>query len=152
MKDQISVELSTGFSVTGMAQWAPFSSITLDRPNLQPIRQYIAGLMRGTLSIITLPTPADMARYSKLAYRSSPLQRDFAPITDGWTDNVGRPWWDAGGPGDTVSIVVTFNHPLITPLGLASYLPLQARRVAVNEAFRAPPRRATGRCRRGCRW
>lgn len=56
----------------------------------------------------------------------------------GWLSNAGRPWLDAGGPGDTVTIVVTFNHPLITPLGLASYLPLQARRSAVNEAFRNP--------------
>ncbi|MEP7293818.1 MAG: TadE/TadG family type IV pilus assembly protein, partial [Chloroflexota bacterium] len=61
-----------------------------------------------------------------------------AAEADGWTHNVGRPWLDAGGPGDTVSIVVSFNHPLITPLGLASYLPLQARRVAVNESFRSP--------------
>jgi hypothetical protein len=63
--------------------------------------------------------------------------------TNGWTNNVNSDtraaaWWDAGGPGDTVSIVVSFNHPLITPLGLASYLPLQARRVAVNESFRSP--------------
>jgi hypothetical protein len=36
-----------------------------------------------------------------------------------------------------VSIVITFNHPLITPLGLADYIPIQARRVAVNESFRA---------------
>ncbi len=56
----------------------------------------------------------------------------------GWTYNADRPWLDAGGPGDTVYIVVTFNHPLITPLGLAAFLPLQARRVAVNEAFRSP--------------
>lgn len=56
----------------------------------------------------------------------------------GWLSNAGLPWLDAGGPGDTINIVITFNHPLITPLGLASYLPLQARRSAVNEAFRNP--------------
>ncbi|MDZ4763456.1 MAG: TadE/TadG family type IV pilus assembly protein [Chloroflexota bacterium] len=56
----------------------------------------------------------------------------------GWTNNPDRAWLDAGGPGDTVNIVVTFNHPLITPLGIASFLPLQARRAAVNESFRAP--------------
>jgi Flp pilus assembly protein TadG len=64
----------------------------------------------------------------------------------GWTDNAyknngatpGVPWWDAGGPGDTVALVVTFNHPLVTPLGIAPFIPLQARRVAVNESFRAP--------------
>jgi len=52
------------------------------------------------------------------------------------TNNGGHPWLDAGGPGDVVTIVITFNHPLVTPIGLASYLPLQARRTAVNEAFR----------------
>ncbi len=52
------------------------------------------------------------------------------------TRNPGRPWLDAGGPADVVTIVITFNHPLITPLGIANYLPLQARRSAVNEAFR----------------
>jgi hypothetical protein len=56
--------------------------------------------------------------------------------TLGWTANNSRPWLDAGGPGDVITIVITFNHPLITPLGLANYLPLQARRTAVNEAFR----------------
>jgi len=65
--------------------------------------------------------------------------------TYGWTfnsadgtDTNSTTWLDAGGPGDTISIVITFNHPLVTPLGLAAFLPLQARRTAVNEAFRAP--------------
>ncbi len=45
--------------------------------------------------------------------------------------------WDAGGPGDAVEIIITFNHPLITPLALPTYVQLQARRVMVNEAFRS---------------
>jgi hypothetical protein len=32
MNDHISVEFSTGFSVTGMFQCAPFNSVTLERP------------------------------------------------------------------------------------------------------------------------
>ncbi len=52
-------------------------------------------------------------------------------------NNAGRLQWDAGGPGDAVEIIVTFNHPLITPLALPSYVQLQARRVMINEAFRA---------------
>jgi hypothetical protein len=51
--------------------------------------------------------------------------------------NTGRPWIDPGGPGDGITLVVTFNHPLVTPLGLSPYLQLQARRTAVNESFRA---------------
>lgn len=66
------------------------------------------------------------------------LQEEPAGTTAGASRNAGAAWLDAGGPGDTVWIVITFNHPLITPLGLASFLPLQARRTAVNEAFRVP--------------
>jgi hypothetical protein len=49
----------------------------------------------------------------------------------------GENQYDAGGPGDAVEIVVFFNHPLITPLGLANYIQLQARRVMINESFRS---------------
>ncbi len=52
-------------------------------------------------------------------------------------NNYGNIQWDAGGPGDAVEIIVTFNHPLITPLALPTYVRLQARRVMINEAFRA---------------
>lgn len=50
--------------------------------------------------------------------------------------------YDAGGPGDFVEVVVYFNHPLITPLGLGRndgsgpYVLLQARRTMINESFR----------------
>lgn len=59
---------------------------------------------------------------------------DFDGIVD---DHAGRPWLDAGGAGDAITIIITYNHPLITPLGLAPYLRLQARNTAVNESFRA---------------
>jgi len=45
--------------------------------------------------------------------------------------------YDAGGPGDAVEIIIFFNHPLITPLGLTSHIELQARRVMINESFRS---------------
>lgn len=50
---------------------------------------------------------------------------------------IGGNQYDAGGPGDAVEIIVHFNHPLITPLGLVDYVPLQARRVMINESFRS---------------
>ncbi|MCU0498143.1 MAG: pilus assembly protein [Anaerolineae bacterium] len=55
-------------------------------------------------------------------------------------NNSGLRWIDAGGPGERVNIVVTFNHPLITPLRLPeeNYIRMQARRSIVNESFRAP--------------
>lgn len=46
------------------------------------------------------------------------------------------PWQDAGGPGERVTLIVTYNHPLVTPLGLARYVRMQAVRAAVNESFR----------------
>jgi YVTN family beta-propeller protein len=45
-------------------------------PDRLTTRQYIAGLMHGTLSIIDLPDPERMAEYSKAAYACSPLRAD----------------------------------------------------------------------------
>lgn len=50
---------------------------------------------------------------------------------------VGANQYDAGGPGDLLEVVVYFNHPLFTPLGIVDFIPLKARRVGVNEAFRS---------------
>ncbi|MCU0480314.1 MAG: pilus assembly protein, partial [Anaerolineae bacterium] len=60
-----------------------------------------------------------------------------SPSSDGPNYNVGNRWMDAGGPGDPVTVFITFNHPLITPLGLAEYLTISSYRSGVNEAFRA---------------
>jgi sugar lactone lactonase YvrE len=43
------------------------------------IREYIAGLFRGTLSFIEPPAPAEMAGYTRTAYGCSPLRADLAP-------------------------------------------------------------------------
>src|SRR5205807_724476 len=51
------------------------------------IREYIAGLFRGTLSIIDLPTPEKMAAYSKQAYACSPLKVDLSVVGDVPKDN-----------------------------------------------------------------
>lgn len=64
---------------------------------------------------------------------------------DGVLNNAGKPWLDPGGPADTVMVIITFNHPLITPLGLAPYIQMQARRTAIVESFRASdPRTVLG--------
>jgi DNA-binding beta-propeller fold protein YncE len=39
-------------------------------------REYIGGLYRGTLSIIPMPTPAQMAGYSRTVYDCSPLKKE----------------------------------------------------------------------------
>src|SRR5206468_4005664 len=46
------------------------------------VEQYIAGLFRGTLEIIDLPTPARMAAYSKQAYVRSPLRADQGVVVE----------------------------------------------------------------------
>jgi sugar lactone lactonase YvrE len=46
------------------------------------VEQYIAGLFRGTLSIIDLPTPERMAAYSKEAYKCSPFREDHGVVAE----------------------------------------------------------------------
>lgn len=45
------------------------------------VRQYIGGLFRGTLSTIEPPGPAEMAKYTRLAFQCSPLRKDDAVVT-----------------------------------------------------------------------
>ena len=47
----------------------------------QSVRQYIAGLFPGTLSIIPSPSPDELARDTKTAYQCSPLEQDLRPTT-----------------------------------------------------------------------
>jgi DNA-binding beta-propeller fold protein YncE len=48
-----------------------------NRPRGAPTTGYIAGLYRGTLEVIDLPTPERMAAYTRDAYACSPLRRDL---------------------------------------------------------------------------
>lgn len=45
------------------------------------VKEYIGGLFRGTLSFIAAPSPADMAKYTRLAFACSPLQQGDAVVT-----------------------------------------------------------------------
>jgi hypothetical protein len=45
-------------------------------PRNATVREYIGGLFRGSLSIVDLPGPEQMARYSSQAYACSPLRED----------------------------------------------------------------------------
>ena len=56
-------------------------------PDNPTVRQYIAGLYRGTLGIIDMPSPARLAAYSKAAYACSPLRKDLAPSAEPDKDN-----------------------------------------------------------------
>jgi DNA-binding beta-propeller fold protein YncE len=61
---------------TGTTPLANPQGINTLLPRNQTVRQYIAGLFRGTLSVIDLPTPSRLAEYSKEAYACSPLRED----------------------------------------------------------------------------
>lgn len=70
-------------------------------------------------------------------YRPSEDRSDRICEVRGEGAQDGTNQYDAGGPGNRVEIVVFFNHPLITPLGLVDHIQIQARRVMINESFRA---------------
>jgi DNA-binding beta-propeller fold protein YncE len=62
----------------------------------QTVREYIAGLYRGTLSTLDVPTEEAMIRYSKQAYVCSPLRPDLGVVARRPADNpipgkVGEP-------------------------------------------------------------
>ncbi len=70
------------------------------------------------------------------------LNENPSPLPPGGFSNAGQMWMDPGAPEDTVFVTVTFNHPLITPLGIAPFIPLQARRSAIVETFRTSGNRS----------
>jgi DNA-binding beta-propeller fold protein YncE len=45
------------------------------------VREYIAGLFRGSLSVVSPPDPQRMAAYTRAAFQCSPLREDLAPRT-----------------------------------------------------------------------
>ncbi|MEQ8672680.1 MAG: TadE/TadG family type IV pilus assembly protein [Aggregatilineales bacterium] len=65
------------------------------------------------------------------------MLNEVPPVDANATNNAGLRWIDPGAPGDRVTLVVTFNHPLITPIGVADFVQMEARRSGVNESFRA---------------
>lgn len=56
-------------------------------PKNQTVREYIAGLYRGTLTILDMPTEEKMIAYSKQAYECSPLRADQGVVGPVPADN-----------------------------------------------------------------
>jgi YVTN family beta-propeller protein len=54
-------------------------------------RQYIAGLLRGSLSSVPMPTPAAMAGYSRTVYECSPIDRHDPTAVSGPKPPEGNP-------------------------------------------------------------
>ncbi|MDG3006654.1 bifunctional YncE family protein/alkaline phosphatase family protein [Paludisphaera mucosa] len=55
------------------------------------IREYIGGLMRGTLSTLPIPTPKTMAAYTKAVYESCPLAAEGSATASGPKPPTGNP-------------------------------------------------------------
>ena len=53
-----------------------------------------------------------------------------------YTYNQAVRWMDPGAGGSRVTVVVTYYHPLVTPLGMAQFIPISARRSAIVEDFK----------------
>ncbi|MCS6977328.1 MAG: bifunctional YncE family protein/alkaline phosphatase family protein [Gemmatales bacterium] len=63
---------------------------------VRTLREYIGTLYRGTVSVIDMPTPEQMVKYSQQAFECSPLRADLAPVGTRSPDNpipakVGEP-------------------------------------------------------------
>ncbi len=54
-------------------------------------REYIAGLFQGTLSVIPIPDPKQMAAYSKTVYECSPLRKEDPTAVVGPAREPGNP-------------------------------------------------------------
>ncbi|MBY0524148.1 MAG: beta-propeller fold lactonase family protein [Gemmataceae bacterium] len=69
---------------------SPRANVQGPNPLLPPnmtTRQYIGSLYRGTLGIIDLPSPEQMAGYSRAAYLCSPLRADAGVTAERPADN-----------------------------------------------------------------
>jgi hypothetical protein len=80
-----------------------------------------------------------------------PYKKEGDPSSGTWSGlNAGRNQYDAGTNGDFVTVIVFYNHPLLTPLSAGgtaganvgtifpqAFIPLQASRTMVNESFRS---------------
>jgi hypothetical protein len=68
---------------------------------------------------------------SRDVFFNTPVGHESCVMPDGTEGD------DAGGPGDTVIMIATFDHPLITPLrAIADWVPLLSQRQMVNEEYR----------------
>jgi hypothetical protein len=93
---------------------------------------------QATLRFFNLVDPTDPNYGPAACIMKEFTRQDTVEFNTQFANQYDTPWLDAGGPGDRVTITVTYNHPLLTPLGLApgNFVRMQASRSVVNEAFR----------------
>lgn len=119
-------------------------SVCSARPVIDPVSQRLNPFFDSRFMMIRTESerPADPALIDyPLPYcllNEKPPEFIGSTRRDRVLDNSGARWNDAGGPGDRVTVLVRYNHPLITPISREPYITMEARRSAVNESFRAP--------------
>ena len=69
-------------------------------------REYIAGLFQGTLSILPMPTPVLMARYSRTVYECSPIRHGDPMAVRGAKPGAGHPIPSRVGDPSPIKYVV----------------------------------------------
>lgn len=116
-------------------------TICSSRPRMEELSGRLDPDIDGRFITITDLADVPAAPPDAWPYRTPFCMMNEIPTTEslavGGLDHSGFRWLDAGGPGDRVTVIVTFNHPLITPLPFQDYIVMQAQRSAVNESFRA---------------
>jgi DNA-binding beta-propeller fold protein YncE len=86
-------------------------------PRNQTVRQYIGSLMRGTLSVIDLPRPRQMAALSHQAYQCSPLRADQGVTAQASADNPIPAKVGAASPIKHVIYIIKENRTYDQVLG-----------------------------------
>ena len=71
-----------------------------------PIQEYIGGLFQGTLSLIAMPAPRQMAGYSQTVYECSPLKRGDPTAVAGAATAQGNPIPSKAGEPSPIRYVV----------------------------------------------
>jgi hypothetical protein len=112
------------------------------RSNLNPESTYVhsgsSSRFHMVFDIADLPSSSTIPASRQHWNRFTPpycLLNEYTP-DNAIVNYGGLPWIDAGGPGDRITVVVTLNHTLLTPIFDYSYITMQARRSGVNETFR----------------
>lgn len=67
----------------------PLAAVGRDKP--KDVRDYIGGLFKGTLSTISMPSPPEIATYSKTVYECSPLKKENPLAVVGPAANASNP-------------------------------------------------------------
>ena len=71
-----------------------------------PTQEYIGGLFQGTLSIIPMPAPREMATYSQTVYECSPLRRGEPAAVPGTSPAPGHPIPSKVGDASPIKYVI----------------------------------------------